>query len=86
MDELRKKIDAIDTRILKLLAKRLELSKRIGKLKQNSGIKIQDCEREKEILREIEKISKEHHLNPLFVKTLYLEILRESREIQSHEK
>jgi len=86
MDKLRKKIDKIDSRIIELLAKRLEFSRKIGKQKQKASRKIKDGKREKEILTALEKLSEKHALRPVFIKKLYVEVLKESRKIQSNEK
>jgi chorismate mutase len=50
MDQVRKLIDSIDDRLLKLLNERAEASKKIGKIKRLQGQGIYAPHREKEVL------------------------------------
>ncbi len=86
MKQTRQKIDATDKKLIALLAERAGLSVKLGKIKKREGLPVQDKKREADMLAEIEKTAKKHGLNPLFVKKLYAEILKESRKIQSNEK
>lgn len=54
----RKKIDAIDMEILKLLNKRAEVVIKVGKLKSKEKKEFYQPEREREIYRRLEKVSK----------------------------
>jgi monofunctional chorismate mutase len=58
IEVLRKKIDKIDNRILKLIEERVEIAKEIGRLKKRAGLSLHDRKREAEILKRIEKKSK----------------------------
>lgn len=60
LDDLRSRIDRIDSKLLELISKRLKLAKEIGMLKIQSRKQIQDKNREKEILKKI--ILKAAHL------------------------
>ncbi|MEM3897288.1 MAG: prephenate dehydratase domain-containing protein, partial [Nitrososphaerota archaeon] len=51
LDELRRMIDEVDAEILRLIARRVELARRIGGLKWASGLPVADLEREEEVLR-----------------------------------
>ncbi|MEM1654886.1 MAG: prephenate dehydratase [Nitrososphaerota archaeon] len=51
LDELRRMIDEIDAEILRLIARRVELARRIGGLKWASGLPVADLEREEEVLK-----------------------------------
>jgi monofunctional chorismate mutase len=50
---LRKRIDRVDRRIMKLLQRRYELVRRIGRLKEERGLPLADPAREEEILSSI---------------------------------
>jgi len=67
IDDFRKEIEEIDENIMKLVLKRLEISKEIGKIKANSRKSIRDFERE-EILRKkwLESGINEELANKLF--------------------
>ena len=74
LDELRKKIDGLDDQIIQLLNERTNFVLDIGKIKDKEGKEIYSPEREYEIYRKIDKISK----GPLpadSLKIIYREIM-----------
>ena len=74
---MRRKIDAVDSRIVKLLEERVELAGKIGVAKRRRGLPITDPEREREVLiRVTEKTS----LNKGFVRKLFEYIIGYCRE------
>ena len=82
MEQIRDKIDAIDKKLIAILAKRMGFVVDLGKIKKQKDLPIRDKKREAEMLANIEKTAKKHGLNPLFIKKLYNEILKESRKNQ----
>jgi monofunctional chorismate mutase len=50
IQELRKEIDKIDDEIIDLLKRRLEIARKIGKIKKERHLPVLDKEREKEVL------------------------------------
>jgi chorismate mutase-like protein len=50
LEALRRQIDAVDERILGLVAERVELVLRVGELKRASGAAVYDPERERRVL------------------------------------
>ncbi|MBI5056720.1 MAG: prephenate dehydratase [Nitrospirae bacterium] len=81
LNELRKKIDEIDQRIVELLNKRAEVAIEIGKAKQDKHLSIHSPEREREILKRLtEKNPGPFPSNVL--KLLYEEILSASLSLQ----
>lgn len=79
---LRKKIDCVDKRILKLLAKRFVLTDKIGVIKKLEKIGIEDKIREAEILEKFEKLSQKFNLDKNFTTNLLQLILQESKRRQ----
>ena len=71
-------IDKIDKRISKLLDKRAEIVKKVGKEKKRLGIKIVNKKREKEVLENVLRKGK----NKKFIRNCFESIIRESRKIQ----
>lgn len=67
LDELRKKIDAIDARLVELINERARIVVEVGKLKQASESPVYVPHREKEVLDRISEINK----GPLPDKTLH---------------
>jgi chorismate mutase len=58
ISELRKRIDLLDRIILRLLEERLRLAKKIIKTKIKRGLEITDRKREKEIIENLKKATK----------------------------
>ena len=58
LQDLRSTIDQIDDKLIDLISQRVEISEQIQQLKQKTGQKRTDKKRENEILRKIEKKSK----------------------------
>jgi chorismate mutase len=86
MDEqilkLRKEIDGLDNELCEILEKRFEISGRLGLLKKEKGIPIEDPEREKEIV--LDKKGK-YDLPEGFIEEFFQFILKESKRIQMGE-
>lgn len=80
--QLRKKIDAIDSSIIKKLSARQKLSIKIGKLKNKSGDKIIDAKREIKLMHLYETLSHKYHLQEAFVKRVFKIIINNSRNMQ----
>jgi len=79
---LRKKIDDLDLKLLKLLSKRRNLALRIGKIKSTHGLHIRDKKREMQILKSRLKIAKNLKFPKNLVKALFKVILSDSRQYQ----
>jgi len=77
LKEIRKKIDLLDSSILSLLNDRMELALMAKKYKS----RIEDTEREKELLDRIRKNST-GLINAEFVEKIYIDIIEESKNIQ----
>ena len=63
MEEHRKKINKVDSEIIKLLAKRRDLSREIIRLKNESQSTIRDKAREKELLTQLVELGKKEGLD-----------------------
>ena len=53
IDDLRKEIDALDSRIVELLNERAEVAKKIGVVKRQNNLPIHDSGREKKVYSRI---------------------------------
>jgi len=82
LDEIRKKIDLIDEKILVDLAERFTLVKEMKRLKDKLGLPVEDKQREKKLKRKIAKKGKKLALRDLFIVRLFDLIIQESKEIQ----
>ena len=82
LEELRKKIDEADTRIVKLIAKRIRIAEEIGKEKKKQGKQIADREREKKVLENIRSIAQEESINQEDIESIYRQIVIACKGIQ----
>jgi chorismate mutase len=86
-EELRKKIDELDTRMISLLKSRFLLVTEIGLIKKDLGLPVFQKSRWSKLLRDRIKLTqddptKEGKLKRLFVRDLFLLIHSESLDIQ----
>ena len=83
MEEYRKKINKVDSEIIKLLAKRRDLSREIIRLKNESKSTIRDKAREKELLTQLVELGKREGLDSEFVTKVFREIIDDSVKLQN---
>ncbi len=83
MEEHRKKINIVDSEIIKLLAKRRDLSREIIRLKNESQSTIRDKAREKELLTQLVELGKKEGLDSDFVTKVFHEIIDDSVKLQN---
>lgn len=75
--ELREEIDQIDKEIVKLLIRRMSMSREIGKTKE----KITDKSREMKVILNVLNTSEEK-IDPVFLREIYESIITESKRLQ----
>ena len=79
--ELRESIDVIDRQIVRLLAERLELVKRVGEIKRGHGLQVHDPVRERDLLDKVAKAAPEP-LAPDMAERIFQCIIQESRNLE----
>lgn len=77
LDEIRKRIDAIDEKLIELLNERTRLASKIGEIKRKQGIDVYSPDRESEIYKKIDSLTKDG-LSSEALKTIYREIMSAS--------
>lgn len=85
LEELRKKIDSLDDKILELLNKRMEVVKAVGELKNKTKSPIYRPKREEEILKRL-KSKNRGPLNDAAIEAIFLEIFAVSRNLERPER
>lgn len=80
LDELRKKIDSIDTKLVDLYVERIAVVREVGLYKKHSGTAIEHKSREDEILKNLSVLA---GADGRFVKELYKDIFSISKKIQA---
>ena len=83
MEEYRKKINKVDSEIIKLLAKRRDLSREIIRYKNEAKSSIRDKTREKELLAHLTDLGEKEGLDSNFVKKVFHEIIDDSVKLQN---
>ncbi|MDZ4788401.1 MAG: prephenate dehydratase [Blastochloris sp.] len=81
LQDIRKKIDHIDTQVLALLNERTGLAKEVGQIKKASGQAVFAPEREELLLNQLEKKNK-GPISHSTLRAIYREILSASRSMQ----
>ncbi len=82
IEELRNKINRIDSNIIELLSKRRDLSKEIILTKNISESPLRDQKREEEVLSRLIEIGQQHGLDAHFTTKVFYEIIDDSVRLQ----
>ena len=82
IEELRKKIDAIDARIIELIAERQDISQEIGKGKKKTSRLIEDRERELKVLKNVRSLARAQKISPADIENIYRQIISASKKVQ----
>lgn len=81
LQELRRKIDGIDSQIVSLYEQRMDISKEVAEYKIETGKKVFDKVREEEKLRAVKALT-HNEFNSLGVEELFEQIMSMSRKLQ----
>lgn len=85
LEDLRRRVDELDRRIVRLLSERGELCRAIGRSKRNLKLSLRDPQREEEVCRNITS----HNPGPFpdeALQAIYREIMRAALELEGKEK
>jgi chorismate mutase/prephenate dehydratase len=63
LEELRKKIDDVDARVVELIGERIRIAEEIGRGKRAKGSSIEDREREKTVLENVKHIARKQNID-----------------------
>lgn len=80
---LRAKIDQFDGQIVKLIAQRFNVAKKIGMIKKINKMKIADNKRELDVIFELSNLATNLNINSKFIKHIYKLIINESKRMQN---
>jgi len=83
LERLRKRIDEVDTRLVELLAERMDIVSRVAAYKRRSGAQIRDVDREQALLNARRDQAESLGLSPDPVESIYRLILLASRDHQA---
>ncbi len=82
LTDFREALDKIDEDILIALKRRMEISKLIGKFKNENNLEIEDKERENELLKSLQQKAAELEISPDLIESVWKKIIEESKNQQ----
>jgi len=82
LDDLRKKIDEIDARLVELIGERMRVSEEIGRGKKEKNKLIEDRERELRVLKNVRSMARDKNMSPSDMENIYRQIIDASKKIQ----
>src|SRR3972149_6540255 len=82
IDNLRKRIDAIDANIVKLIGERIRVAETIGQEKKKSGKQIEDVERERKVLDGVRRLAAAEKINPEVVEWIYRQVIAAAKRVE----
>lgn len=83
LETLRERVEAADLALVRLIAERLDLARRIGQLKAELGLPVLDPAREAEVVRRAAAQAREHDTDPELVRGILWQIIDHARRVQS---
>jgi chorismate mutase/prephenate dehydratase len=82
LDNVRVEISALDKELLKLLAKRRDLVRRVAEIKTEHQIPLRDKPRENALLSHLIRLGKEYQLDSHYILDIYHRIIDDSLQVQ----
>ena len=82
LDDLRKKIDEIDARIVELIGERIRTAEEIGRGKKEQNRLIEDQERELRVLENVRSIARAKNISQNDIEDIYRHIMDACKKIQ----
>ena len=79
LQDFRLQLNELDDALMKILERRFEVCRRIGKYKKEQGMLVEDPKREQEI---IDSKIESSGLSPIFIGDLFKLIMNESKRLQ----
>ncbi len=86
LTKVRKEIDKLDQKLLKLFKKRIKLVERVGIIKKKYGLPIFNKARELEIGKKLDKFAKKHGLRKTFLQKVWKAMIDEAKVIEKKVK
>ena len=82
LEDLRRKIDETDARIVGLIAERISTAAEIGREKRKQGIQIEDWAREKAVLETVKDTARKEGISQETIESIYKRIVAACKEVQ----
>ncbi|MDO8567304.1 MAG: prephenate dehydratase [Dehalococcoidales bacterium] len=85
LEDLRKQIDDLDTRIVELIAERQKVSQKIGKSKKVQKLLVEDRGRESKVIEHVKSLARGKNINDADVECIFRLMIAASKKIQGIE-
>ena len=82
LEDLRRKIDEADARIIRLIGERIRIAEEIGQEKKKQNKQIEDREREEKVLEHVRSIAQQENIGQEDVERIYQQIIAVSKRTQ----
>jgi len=82
LEDLRKKIDEADDRIVRLIAERMRSAAEIGEEKKKQGKQVEDLSREEKVLAHVRAVAEEEKISPEGVENVYRRIMSLAKSVE----
>lgn len=82
LEQIRKRIDKIDAKLVALIAERQSYMADVGKYKRRNNLPYYQPEREKEIIKSKKGMAKKSGADQNLIKKIFILIFKNSRKIQ----
>ena len=82
LEDLRKKIDETDAKIVKLLGERMRIAEEIGREKKEQRRQVEDRGREEIVLENVRSIAQEEKISQEDIESIYRQIMTVSKSVQ----
>lgn len=82
LDKKRKELDQLDLEIVSLLGRRIDIVRKIGKIKKKLGNKVKDKQREKKVITSLTEQSKKHKIDQSLIKKIWKVLFEHSYKIE----
>ncbi len=82
LEDLRKEIDQVDTKMVELIAKRVRIAEQIGNEKKQLGELIEDKQRENFVFSEVRKAALAREIDANNVENIYKQIIQTCKSVQ----
>jgi len=80
IEKLRNKIDRIDSDLVKIVAKRFKVTKKIGILKVQNNLPREDKNREIQIMEKVRKMANKLNLNNKLMESIFELIIEDAKK------
>lgn len=85
LEDLRKRIDELDARIIELIRQRIHIAEEIGKGKKEQNQLIEDMAREQQVMEHVKLIAQDKNLKLADIENIYRQIMAACKRVQGVE-